>query len=125
LHTFPTRRSSDLASMSFLLSTLLLITVTECPFAINAIASGLLMLPKEPVTTIFIFLLLCLYKDAAPLRNRCIQNGCYCSLNEISFEQSNCLGWRIGFTCSLFQLNDCRNLKGESFVFALKNLLND
>ena len=34
---------------------MLLITVIECSFEINATARGLLMLPGEPVETIFIY----------------------------------------------------------------------
>src|SRR5579863_1046100 len=44
------------ASISFCFSFLLLITVTECPFAIRPAASGLLICPKDPVSTIFIIL---------------------------------------------------------------------
>jgi uncharacterized protein (DUF2062 family) len=42
-------------SISFCLSGLLLITVTECPICTNSIVSGLLMCLNEPVTIIFIF----------------------------------------------------------------------
>jgi hypothetical protein len=46
---------APMASMSFCLSSLLLITVTACPFCTNSFVSGLLMFPNEPVITIFIF----------------------------------------------------------------------
>ena len=41
------------ASMSFCLSVLLLITITEYPFCTNSSVSDLPMFPNEPVTTIF------------------------------------------------------------------------
>jgi len=46
------------SAVSFCLSDLLLISVTECPFCTNSYASGLLICPKEPASIIFIFLLL-------------------------------------------------------------------
>ncbi|MCY1456891.1 hypothetical protein D9M71_741410 [compost metagenome] len=41
-------------SISARLAALLVITVTACPFCTNAVANGLLMFPKEPVSIIFI-----------------------------------------------------------------------
>src|SRR5579871_55221 len=43
-------------SISFLRPALLLMTVTSCPFFTDDSVSGLLILPKEPVITIFISL---------------------------------------------------------------------
>ncbi len=45
---------APIASISFFLSALLLTTVTECPCLTNVSVRGRLMLPKEPVTVIFI-----------------------------------------------------------------------
>src|SRR5690606_16491426 len=53
----PIAAFAPMFSISFCLSELLLITVTECPFATNFIASGLLIFPRERVTIIFMLLL--------------------------------------------------------------------
>jgi hypothetical protein len=52
--TVPIAAAAPSASMSFCFPGLLLITVMACPFSTNSFVSGLLMLPNEPVTIIFI-----------------------------------------------------------------------
>src|SRR5690606_38027553 len=52
----PIAAFAAMVSISFCRSALLLMIVTECPFAIKSAASGLLICPKEPVKTMFIFI---------------------------------------------------------------------
>jgi hypothetical protein len=54
------------ASISFCLSALLVMMVTECPFWTRFFASGWLIWPNEPVKVIFIFLFLVIQSWAMP-----------------------------------------------------------